>query len=224
MQHLRMRWSSPAQLGRRCEAHLLARMRLFLGVCSAALLAPVAPLEAQQSQPVLKVDIDVGLGWTGGGGMREDRQAVAFGAIAAFPLRLQPNSRLVAAVGVHQHLPFDLGTRCTVVLPSTSCIPPYPQFISFSVLAGREFGNARSAGGTRFLAGPAVIRTNEKAPLFNAPGRPEPTLFGFLGRADVSVLQRGPLGIKVWTQLSTAQPFQSERYVMWSFGTGVRLQ
>jgi hypothetical protein len=180
---------------------------------SIAVMAAPHALRAQDAPPVLKWDFDVGFGRTSGGGVRDVPMAFAFGALIATPVRARSQGDVIIALGLRSHWPMDYGTSCRVILGTPGCIPAYPKFRVYSALVGQEFGNRRGVGGTRLLVGPAVFRTDEKE-----------VLAGLQARADVSIVQVSRAGLTFWTQLSSASPFQSDRFVLWTFGIGARLR
>lgn len=148
-------------------------------------------LQAQQPRQAparIRVDIDVGLGGTsGGGGLRAVPMHFEFGAVAATPLRPLSRGGVVGALGVHAVVPADYGTECLIAPPSSQCAPAYPEFVTLEALAGWESTTRRSVGRTRVLAGPTMFRSNEKS-----------TTLGALGRIDLTVLQVRRVGVAVW--------------------------
>ena len=186
-------------------------MRMVGALCVAVLVS--ASLSAQSAPPRVKLDLDVGMGGTRGGGARDVPVAAGFGAVLATSLRGDTNRPLVGALELHTQLPMNYGTSCIVQLDSNACVPAYPQFKSFGALVGWETGPRRKAGGARFLFGPAVVRTDEKS-----------TLPGLQARIDVSALQGQHAGVRLWTRGATASPFSNDRFLMLMFGVGLRFQ
>jgi hypothetical protein len=177
-------------------------------------LALVAtPMRAQPPSTSLKLDLEVGVGRTTGGGSRVVPGAFAFGSLVAASWRAQENGGPVVAVGWHAQWPFDYGTDCLVTVSAPQCTPTYPRFTTYAALVGWEVGRRRAAGSARALIGPAVMRTNESR-----------TLHGVQGRLDVTKLVGRHAGLNLWTQGAVAAPFRHDRFLLVSGGAGVRLQ
>lgn len=195
------------------EVMPISRATIASGLVAAALLLASLPLLGQDAPRRLKVDLAVGFGHiSGGGSPRDIPQTFDFGAVAATPLRVRTDSRLVAAASVYAHWPMDYGTSCIVRPPDTRCLPAYPKFTAYSLLAGREVGPRRRAGETRFLIGPTLMRTDEKS-----------TVVGVQGRVDLTALQIKRLGLRVWTQGAVAPLPSSRSFVLLSGGVAIQL-
>ena len=189
------------------------RHMLSAGVLAFALTSTSFRLGAQDALRSLRINVDVGLGSTSGGGSPRDIPATFdFGVMVATPLHLKLSQRLVAAVGVHAHWPLDYGTSCIIRPPDTRCTPAYPKFKSFALQVGREIGPRSSAGETRVLVGPTVLQTDEKS-----------TLVGIQGRVDVTALQIKRIGIRLWTQGAAAPLRRRGNYVLLSGGLSLRI-
>lgn len=132
---------------------------------------------------------------------------------------IRPNSALVSAVrSAARRVRFSWPS---VLIGSTGAACLTTPDSTRATLVGWETAGDGAGGHARVLVGPARFRTA------TVPARRphhSRTLWGIIGRIDISAMPIRHVGYLAWLQGATAPPLRGDRYIWVTGGFGLRLQ
>lgn len=144
------------------------------------------------------------------GGVRRHRDGVAIDGILMWRARPLGSSFAVIGVGGGNEGPYAGDDSCWPA-PNGGCLDDFPNFSSIALLAGLE-RNGR-VGSARLVAGPAQYR-----------GRGEGGAFGVQGRLELATPAIFHAALAGSVRGGLIPRLNGERYRLFVFGLGVRLQ